>query len=239
MSNIIQKVKEEIVKPLFFSVFKAGASVKNNAVSSFLIASAYFIKAENEYNNCGATIFKEDRYKLHDFLSREYLSPDEKILFFEFGVRWGTIINKWAGHNKNKESVFAGFDTFTGLPEDWGNVKKGSLSNDGEVPTPADERVHFYVGLVQDTLPVYLSNIDENTKKVIHFDFDLYSATLFSLLQLTGHMKKGDVIIFDQYFSVTKNHHEYRAFRDYLSVQKLNYIPKYKTRDGKYVIELC
>ena len=232
------QIVKRIFKPIIYFIFRIGASFKTSFFSNFFIAAGYFIKAEYEFNKTNAIEYKEDRFEFHDLLSTQFISIDEKLHYFEFGVRWGQIINKWALNNNNKDSFFAGFDTFTGIPEDWGSVKKGSFSNQGNVPTPADERVKFYVGLVQDTLPSYLSTIDTNAKMIIHLDFDIYNATLFALLQLMPYIKKGDVIILDEYFSVTKNHHEYRAFHDYLSIHKVNYIPKYKCRGGQYAIEI-
>ncbi|MEO7048413.1 MAG: TylF/MycF/NovP-related O-methyltransferase, partial [Ferruginibacter sp.] len=141
-------------------------------------------------------------------------------------------------HNTNPGSVFAGFDTFTGLPEDWGNVKKGSFSNDGDVPYTTDQRITFCVGLVQDTLPAYLKKENFSGRLIFNLDFDLYNATLFSLVCIEPFLKKGDIIIMDEYFSITKNHHEYRAFHDFQSLYKFEYKPLYKCRGGQYVIEI-
>ena len=232
-----QQVKQQI-KNFSYFIFGNLSKVKTSYFSDTYIALGYLLKSQAEYVRSIATEYKKDRDQLHDFLAGTFISPDEKIHYFEFGVRWGQIITKWAMHNKNPNSLFAGFDTFTGLPEDWGTVKKGSFSNDGEVPYTTDTRITFCVGLVQDTLPAYLKKINPDDRLILHLDFDIYNATLFSLLTLAPCLKKGDIIILDEYFSITKNHHEYRAFCDFLSLYKFQYKPWYKSRGGRYVIEI-
>ncbi len=58
---------------------------------------------------------------------------------------------------------------------------------------------------------------------MIFLDADLYNATLYVLLKLYPFLKKGDIIIFDEFFSVSKAAHELRAFIDFLSIYKLEY----------------
>ena len=57
-------------------------------------------------------------------------------------------------------------------------------------------------------------------KKIIHFDADLYSSTLYTLTTLSPYIKKGDVLIFDE-FNVPL--HEYKAFIDWTSSYYINY----------------
>ena len=50
-----------------------------------------------------------------------------------------------------------GFDTFSGLPEDWGDATtRGSYSTHGALPQ-APENVRFHVGLFSETLPCFLA----------------------------------------------------------------------------------
>jgi hypothetical protein len=229
----------QFCRNICYLLFKGLSKIKTTFFSNSFIALGYFIKSDAEFNKSIAANYKKNRRELHKEVATIYLKPDEKIHFFEFGVRWGQIINSWASYNINANSVFTGFDVFTGIPEDWGNVKKGSFSNEGAIPEPHDSRVSFCAGLVEDTLPVYLSKVDRTCKLIIHLDFDLYSATLFTLLCMQPLFKKGDIIILDEYFSITKNHHEYRAFHDFLSLHKVSYTPLFKHRSGHYVIELA
>lgn len=227
-----------IFRPIVYFIFKCLGWLKTSFFSNFFIALGYFIKSEFEYNTTTATQLPDDRFNFHKVLATKTLNENDRVRYFEFGVRWGQIVNRWTENNKNPQSVFAGFDTFTGIPEAWGSEKTGTFSNHGEVPFTTDNRVQFHVGLVQDTLPSYLSTVSKDEKMVIHLDFDIYNATLFALVQLIPFIKKGDIIILDEYFSITKNHHEYRAFHDYLSIHKINYTPLYKCRKGQYAIQV-
>ncbi len=142
----------------------------------------------------------------------ENCSPDEPITYMEFGVASGVSFNWWLSKSKNSESKFYGFDTFEGLPENWGFFyKKGDMSH--EVAQIDDTRYKFIKGLFQDTLSSFIEeNINElksKKRKVIHMDADLFSATLFVLSQLYPYLNKGDMFIFDE-FSVAS--HEFFAF---------------------------
>ena len=59
------------------------------------------------------------RYGLYNYvIEKEGLDSD--INYLEFGVANGESFNWWMTKNVNAETRFYGFDTFTGLPEDFG-----------------------------------------------------------------------------------------------------------------------
>ena len=107
--------------------------------------------------------------------------------------------------------------TCAGLPEDWGVVAKGTFSTKGRAPEIDDNRCRFEVGLFQDTLPTFLDRKPFRGKTVIHLDADLYSSTLFVLTSAAPVLKKGDILIFDDFGSIRNPAHEFRAFLDFLS----------------------
>src|SRR5690606_12027975 len=114
--------------------------------------------------------------------------------------------------NANGRSRFSGFDTFEGLPEDWGFYSKGDMSS--SMPQIEDERGSFYKGLFQDTLPGFIQDNNlEQRRKVIHLDADLYSSTLYVLTSLYPYLRKGDILIFDE-FNVPN--HEYLAVKNFV-----------------------
>lgn len=153
------------------------------------------------------------RYKLYEFLFEDENTGD-KINYLEFGVAAGHSFKWWVEKNKNSNSEFHGFDTFTGLPEDWGPFKAGAMSNGNKPPEVNDARVTFYTGLFQQTLPGYIEKLkqDNSKRKVIHLDADLYSATLYVLASLAPYLKKDDIIMFDE-FAVPQS--EFLAFMDF------------------------
>ncbi len=152
----------------------------------------------------------EHRYDLYNYvINREQLKNAE-IIYIEMGVCGGGSFKWWMENNQHAQSQFHGFDTFEGLPENWGYFfKNGDMH--AAVPELADSRGHFYKGLFQDTLVPFLttSNIKEK-RKVIHLDADLFSSTLFSLSMLYPYLQKGDIIFFDE-FNVPN--HEYLAYK--------------------------
>ncbi len=153
----------------------------------------------------------QKRFKLYsNVIKAEYLT--EEINYLEFGVADGESFNWWMTENTHKQSCFYGFDTFTGLPEDFGPYKKGTF-NSGTIPGIKDERGKFYQGLFQQTLPKFLKGFDNRKKTVVMMDADIYSATLFTLTSLAPYLKKNDIILFDEFVVPT---HEFLAYQNFV-----------------------
>lgn len=152
------------------------------------------------------------RYQLYDFIiEKEGLKC--AINYLEFGVANGESFNWWMTKNLNTESRFYGFDTFTGLPEDFGPYKKGTFNTSNDIPTIKDERGVFFQGLFQQTLPRFLKNFGSGKKTVLMLDADLYTATLFTLTSLAPYLKEGDIIFFDEFVVPT---HEFMAYQQFI-----------------------
>jgi hypothetical protein len=118
-------------------------------------------------------------------------------LFLEFGVYKGDSINHIA-RLKPKRTIY-GFDSFGGLPEDWGIRPKGYFKT--EIPKVLGN-VRLVVGLFQDTLERFL---EEHPEKVafVHMDADVYSATRYVLFALAknSRLQTGTVVQFDELFN--------------------------------------
>lgn len=157
------------------------------------------------------------RYDLYN-----YLFETEKlhvaINYLEFGVASGESFNWWMTKNENDESNFYGFDTFTGLPEDFGPYKKGTF-NANSIPAIKDSRGRFFQGLFQQTLPGFLKTFDNTKKTIVMMDADLYTATFFTLASLTPFLKKDDIILFDEFAVPT---HEFMAFQQFMDCYYFN-----------------
>lgn len=139
---------------------------------------------------------------------------DVPINYLEFGVHKGESFQRWLGLNSNADSSFVGFDTFTGLPTDWGKyLERGHFDVGGETPQVDDKRASFRKGLFQETLDPFLETFKNDKQLVIHNDSDLKSSTHFTLARLDPFIKPGTIIIFDEFASPL---HEYRAWNDYL-----------------------
>ncbi|ANQ52938.2 class I SAM-dependent methyltransferase (plasmid) [Flammeovirga sp. MY04] len=162
----------------------------------------------------------DKRYSLYQYIIDTEIQNIE-IDYFEFGVANGKSFEWWLDNIKNKNASFFGFDTFTGLPENWGYFfRKGDMSCHNILPTINDTRHQFIQGLFQETLLTFLKSHKINKKKIIHLDADLYSSTLFVLTTISSYLKKGDIIIFDE-FNVPLG--EFKAFKDWIESYYIKY----------------
>ena len=107
-------------------------------------------------------------------------------LFMEFGVYSGTTINHIASQ---VETTVHGFDSFEGLPEQWGNVPPGKFAREGDLPE-VNDNVKLHVGLFDKTLPEFIEQSEENAA-FIHVDSDLYSSAKTILDTLTFRIVPG------------------------------------------------
>ncbi|MCB4824348.1 class I SAM-dependent methyltransferase [Roseicella aerolata] len=130
----------------------------------------------------------------------------------EFGVFEGRTINFIA--EQTRETVF-GFDCFEGLPEDWRpGFPRGTFSRDVPVVRP---NVRLIVGLFEDTLPDFLARHREDMS-LLHIDCDLYSSTRTVLRACAPRIRRGTVLVFDEYFNYPGwRGHEFRAFQEFVA----------------------
>ncbi len=144
--------------------------------------------------------------------------------YCEFGVFAGgtaRYIGKLIGKN-----VLHGFDSFEGLPEPWlgFDLGKGAFNRGGRLPrVPAN--VTLYKGWFSDTIPKWKSQYPDRLA-FLHIDCDIYSSTRDILGLLTDRIEPGTVIVFDDYFNFPGwEHHEHKAFYEYLGANNLTYEP--------------
>jgi len=169
----------------------------------------------SDFYSPGRTHAKRDAYYQH--LNQNLQLQNSKIAYLEFGVAGGASFNWWLGNNTNPESFFYGFDTFEGLPESWnGLYAKGDMAY--QIPTVNDTRAAFFKGLFQDTLVYFLEEhkhqVKAADKRIVHLDADLYSATAFALACLYPFLKKGDIILFDEFNVATS---EFKAYHEFVN----------------------
>lgn len=200
-----------------------------NPFAGFFLYLAYLAKfscwvAKNK-SAAGFSDFYSFRFEyakrnlVYQWINENYLK-DIPVCYLEFGVADGHSFRWWAENQKHMESRFVGFDTFTGLPEDWTFFfKQGSMSAEGKFPELADSRCTFKKGLFQKTLPPFLKDYSFDNRTVIHIDADLYSSALFILTSMAPWLRKGDIIIFDEFGVLL---HEFRAFIDFTKSYYLN-----------------
>jgi len=159
-----------------------------------------------------------DRFDLLKFaLSR---APGEGLVL-EFGVEKGASLRHLAGLRAGEVH---GFDSFEGLPGDWGGTKEaaGAFSLRGRLPkVPANAKLH--VGWFDQTLPPFLAS-HPGACALVHVDCDIYVSTVIIFEQLRARIVPGTVIVFDEYFNYPGwRAHEYKAFQEFIAQSGLNY----------------
>lgn len=178
----------------------------------------------NSNPNADNAIWFDDRFDLLNFaLSKvQEASLSKSGNFLEFGVFRGESINYCA--KKIPQTVFYGFDSFEGLPDDWhGHVMtKGAFSLNGNMPDVLPN-VKLIKGLFKDTLPKFLFE-NPQFAAFIHIDCDIYSSAkdIFSLLET--YIVKDTIMVFDEYFNYPAwKDHEFKAFQEYVNENDIKY----------------
>jgi hypothetical protein len=161
-----------------------------------------------------------DRANLYDAVCSRAAPAGGPVNVIELGVLRGHSLRLWLQASTHPDSRFYGLDTFEGLPEPWQHVvgasPKGTFSAGGRVPDIADPRVVFHKGLIQAELKPLLQQVDfTRAPLIVHFDADLYSATLYGLATLDTVLAprvRTYIAVFDEFSSAND---EFRALRDY------------------------
>lgn len=143
-------------------------------------------------------------------------------LFMEFGVYSGNTLMALRDSLPEEITVY-GFDTFTGLPEDWINDKTGSvIMHKGTFALPYDPdtpyRCEYVKGDIRDTLIPFL---EKNTAPIslIHFDMDIYSSTKFAIEVTYHRYHEGTVLIFDDIYNLPGwEQHSFKALLESLDI---------------------
>lgn len=151
----------------------------------------------------------------------------ELLLDLGVWIGWSTRLISDAS-----DRMVYGFDTFSGLVEDWQLedrvIKRGTFSPsepfaqrvmrdtgvrfDDGVPTALGRKVHFIKGSTYDTLEPFLADRPDAPIRLFHMDLDTYESCLHALETCKDHFIKGSILVFDEYL-VTNG--EMRAFYEF------------------------
>ena len=163
-------------------------------------------------------------YYTHDML---HLALDEVApqlndgLVLEFGVYFGKSIRMIA--ERLPSATVHGFDTFSGLPEDWTEgEQRGSYSTGNRLP-PAPSNVRYHVGTFDQTLPGFLK-LASGPVRFMNVDCDLYSSTRQIFEALHERIVVGTVIVFDEYVMTSRwRDDEFKAFQEVVASRGWRY----------------
>jgi|GEM_PF-1400748 hypothetical protein len=167
-------------------------------------------KSQNVVTVMGYRAWLERNFgkKLHQRVQRESVwetllekFQSKSIAVLEFGVAHGYATNWWMQKlNRSADVEWHGFDRFTGLPANWRSLEKGHFDAGGHAPDLNDERVIFYKGNIEDTLPKFVFERKANQLLLLFFDFDLFEPTEFAWNYMKTHLQVGDFLYFDEAF---------------------------------------
>jgi hypothetical protein len=108
-----------------------------------------------------------------------------------------------------------GFDSFMGLPEDWGG-EAGRGDYAFPMPQLSEPNVRLYPGWFHETLPRVLPTLPSQIG-FMHVDCDLYSSTRTALQALCPRLGPGTVLQFDEYWNYLEARDgEMRAFKEFV-----------------------
>jgi predicted O-methyltransferase YrrM len=131
----------------------------------------------------------------------------------EFGVFEGVTLRHIAKAIGPDRRV-TGFDTFEGLPDDWGKLlRKGTFATSA----PSFEgysNVGLEVGRIEETLPVFLESHGQSIS-LVHIDCPYYDTNMFILERVLPRMPDRSIIVFDEYYGYPSyEDHEFRAWSE-------------------------
>jgi hypothetical protein len=186
------------------------------------------------YEFFGQAAYRNTREDLWEYcldvskISNDKIENRSKTIILEFGVWKGESINYFG--KKCPQAEIIGFDSFTGLHEEWSGVviNKGDASKDGIYKKQAFDvegklpkvppNVKLIKGYFQETLP----NFSLGSKiTIMHIDCDTYDSTIYVLNKFAKNLVKGSIIIFDEYFGFNNwRSHEHKALIDFSHINK-------------------
>lgn len=128
-------------------------------------------------------VYFAKRNDIFDYAARLLNNKIQNSYVVEFGVWKGESINYLAKRILNSQ-IYC-FDTFYGLPENWGgtHTNKGYFSLNG-IPPKVEANVHLTTGLFDEVTEKTLRGANVPYLNLIHIDCDLYDSTKSALLSV-------------------------------------------------------
>lgn len=196
------------------------AASERDAVAS----SARFIQQE----------MREARHFGHPHATLEHalsLAPTGGMAL-EFGVFTGTTLRMIAAARPG--GGVHGFDSFTGLPENWrAGFTEGAFDVEALPEVPGAELV---VGLFDETLPAFLAE-HPGPVDLLHVDSDLYSSAVTVLEHVGPRLRPGSVVVFDEFFNYPGwEQHEARAWQEHVAAHGVAFRYEAYTHDNEQVV---
>ncbi len=178
-----------------------------------LIETAKQESAKYISENISNSLIFHKRFDLHKYVLS--LTDERDFLFFEFGVASGHSINHFAKIKKN--SIIYGFDSFSGLTEDWtGTHAPKNYFSRASIPK-VKKNVKLIISTFDRLDAATINEIMSPKKNLfLHIDCDTYNATNSVLSLIAPFLKHGDVIIFDDYIGYPGfQNHQHKSWSNF------------------------
>ena len=203
----IHKAYQDVLISQYENTLSQGNDLSQSRLKSFQYLS--HIKPMPKLLGSGHIVLK----KAHEAISLQ------NGLILEFGVRHGSSIRQLASFTSKP---IYGFDSFEGLPEDWHQESKEVYSTKGKIPK-VPLHVTLIPGWFDQTLALFLEKHEEDVA-LINIDCDIYSSTKTVLNLLSPRIKKGTIIIFDEYIgNLHWEEDEHKAFTESIDQYQWKY----------------
>ena len=155
----------------------------------------------------------------------------------EFGVFQGVTLKHIARAIFPERQVI-GFDTFEGLPDDWGDLlERGTFATN--VPSLINyPNATLQIGRIEETLPAFLEK-EKKSVSLLHIDCPYYEINMFILEHVLSFMPSQSIIVFDEFYGYPSfEMHEYRAWKETCDRFKLEVSPiAYSSRSAAFKLE--
>lgn len=199
-----------------------------------LLATLFFREGRYGLDQIVQSIIDSNRVRKSELAAAQLLAERDGVLAFaveamrgtegviaEFGVFRGTSLRLLA--RAAPERPVIGFDSFQGLPADWGALlPKGEFA----CPTPSfvENNISLRVGAFSETLPVFAA--EGQPVALAHIDCDLHDSTVTVLNGIAPLLVPGSVVVFDEYYGYPGfADFEYRAWKEFVARRQLTPAP--------------
>lgn len=182
------------IKRIVFSLLINRLFLKGGKSRVTRLSAEFVFRMHAKYPNAELFHSREKLWKAFaNFLDKE------QWLGFEFGVASGDATKTFLKmpYTKNCRG-WHGFDTFMGLPSEWGDLPKGAFSTNGIPPQIHSDLLHWHIGRIENTCDEINSLPNLDKRFIVIFDFDLYSPTKAAWNIIAKFLKPGDIIYFDE-----------------------------------------
>jgi hypothetical protein len=214
VSNLsVQKKFRVEVPSVYDLVLRRSREDSADYVVNMMPLALYFQDRESLWQHCIQIV--NEKLSTND--------KSKKPLLLEFGVFEGKSLKYFERNFLDAE--IHGFDSFRGLEEEWyGYIGgKGTFDLGGNKPELGGS-IQLHDGWFEDTLPSFLTELSGRQIDILHCDADTYKPTSYILNNLINNLRKGSIVIFDEYFGYPSwRMHEFKAWKEVVELYNINY----------------